>query len=110
MIKAAVVVTLQVEGVHCWPACPIEDVKFLKNPHRHVFHVKACKPVTHDDRDVEIIMLKRSIQQYLESYYSGDFGTRSCEAIARELIEKFNLMFCEVLEDGENGAYLWKGV
>lgn len=107
-IKSAVVVKLQVEGTHCWPDCPIEDVSFLRNPHRHMFHVKATKEVTHDDRDVEIIMLKRAIEHHLKNGYNGEFHSMSCEMIARDLIVTFDLLNCEVLEDGENGAYLWE--
>lgn len=107
-INSSVVVTLQVEGIHHWPQCPLKDVAFLRAPHRHVFHVKARKAVTHDDRDVEIIMLKRKITAYFGIV--NDFGSRSCEMLAKELIEHFDLLDCEVLEDGENGAYLWRSV
>ena len=27
------------EGIHCYPDAP-EDVEFLKNPHRHIFHFR----------------------------------------------------------------------
>ena len=108
LIKSAVVVTLQVEGTHSWPDCPIEAVSFLRNPHRHLFHIKAVKEVSHDDRDVEIIMLKRAMKHYLKDSYDGDFCTMSCEMLAKDLILMFDLLNCEVLEDGENGAYLWK--
>ena len=33
-----------------------------------------------------------------------EFGSRSCEMIAEELIVTFNLSRCEVSEDGENGT------
>jgi len=56
-LKKSVVVTLQVEGVHYWEDCPIPEVAFLKNLHRHIFHIKAMKTVQHNDRDIEIIML-----------------------------------------------------
>lgn len=117
-ITTKVVVSLQVEGVHCWADCPIEDVLFLRDPHRHMFHIKATKVVSHDDRDVEIIMLKRAMKHNLLVLYSDKtkaalsieeplfFGTMSCEMIARHLLEKFELSSCEVLEDGENGAIL----
>lgn len=62
-----VTVTLQVEGIHNWPDVEAfaEGVSFLKHPHRHIFHIKATKKVEHDDRDVEIILMKREIQAYL---------------------------------------------
>ena len=107
----AIIITLRMEGIHQWSNCPIEEVKFLRDPHRHMFHIKAWKEVTHNDRDVEIIKLKRDVQHWLwEKYGDGrgtlQFGNRSCEAIAEELIHQFDLFQCEVLEDGENGAVL----
>lgn len=120
MIKSEVFCTLQVEGTHNWPSCPFDEVSYLRVPHRHVFHIKAHKLVNHDDRDVEFIMLKHQIQKhFVERYWAGwtpregfngtalhEFGAMSCEMIARELIDQFDLCRCEVSEDGENGAIL----
>ena len=113
-MKISIVVSLQVEGVHCWPDCPIDEVSFLKDPHRHIFHIRCWKMVEHADRDIEIIQLQHDIVHYLRSYYyvvgdrynyrTHNFESRSCEMIAMELIKRFNLSKCEVLEDGENGA------
>ena len=106
--KTFVIVNLQVEGIHQWAECPFESVKFLKDPHRHIFHIEARKEVFHDDRDLEFIMLKRKILYYLETSYKDDnclqFGKMSCEMISRELLEKFHLYSCKVMEDNENGA------
>lgn len=98
-----IVVRLTYEGVH---RCPykFEGVEFLMYPHRHLFHITAIKNVTHADRDIEFILLKREILDYLETCYHGDFGTMSCEMIALDLIKAFDLRSCEVSEDGENGA------
>jgi len=114
-MKIGIIVGLQVEGVHCWPNCPLEQVSFLRTPHRHIFHIEAKKEVKHDDRDVEIIDFKRSIKHYLETRYVRDypgvceFGSMSCEMIARELTEVFELYYCSVLEDNENGAEVLNG-
>ena len=106
-----IVVKFAVEGIHCWPECPIPDVSFLRDPHRHMFYVKATKLVTHNDRDVEIIMLKRDMMHFLNADFANskgthNFGRMSCEEIAEGLIKEFDLKSCEVLEDNENGAYL----
>ena len=106
-MRRQVVVTLKVEGVHAWPDCPLSEVEFLKHPHRHMFHIKAIKNVNHGDRDIEIIMLKRKIESHLETNYSGNFKSMSCEHIAEYLIDVFDLYACEVLEDGENGAVVY---
>lgn len=112
-MKTTVIVNLQVEGLHHWKECPFESVSFLKDKHRHIFHIEAEKEVFHDDRDIEFIMLKRKIICYLHSSYTVkenealDFGTMSCEMIAKELLTKFHLDKCKVMEDNENGAIVY---
>lgn len=97
--------TVLFEGVHCWPECPFEEVSYLRDPHRHVFYIKAYKKVFHDDRDVEFILLKHKIEQYLHDTYSDrDLGSKSCEMLASELLEQFDLCRCDISEDNENGA------
>lgn len=102
--------TVQVEGTHNWPDCPFEEVDYLRVPHRHVFHIKAYVTVTHSDRDVEFIMLKHEIKEYLNTMYYNTvskmclFKAKSCEMLAEELIDRFGLSKCEVNEDNENGA------
>ncbi len=109
-----IVLTLKVEGIHRWADCPYEDVEYLRETHRHIFHIKMWKEVKHDDRDIELIRFKRSVERSLVyRYYATDFGlhdfdTMSCEMIARELYNEFTCSAVEVLEDGENGA-LYEG-
>ena len=128
-MNTQIVVKFQVEGLHAWPGVTNHEeyknkVGFLQFPHRHQFHFKAVKSVSHDDRDTEIIDFKRILMHYLfESYgrspmqFEGedlgykshcDFGSMSCEMLAKELVQKFDLDNCEVLEDGENGALVSK--
>lgn len=100
-----IIVNLQFEGIHRWSACPIEEVKYLRDPHRHVFHICCKKAVTHDDRQVEIIQLKHRISEWLDTLYQGhDMGETSCEMLAKKIAQRFGLNYCSVLEDGENGA------
>jgi hypothetical protein len=109
-ITTEVYCTVLLEGLHYWPDCHINEVSYLKDPHRHVFHVKAFKKVSHDNRDVEFIVLKHEIESYFyDKYFNStvrlfDFGPKSCEMLAKEIISKFDLSRCEVSEDGENGA------
>lgn len=104
-MKTTVFFTLQFEGFHCWAKCPIEEVSFLRDRHRHMFHVRGEKQVFHDDRDVEFIMLKNEVAAYLAQLYpKGEMGSTSCEMVAEHLLEVFDLVSCEVSEDGENGA------
>ena len=99
----SVVVNFRFDGVHSWPECPLDPVSFLRHPHRHEFHVRATKGVTHAERQVEIIMLKRAMQEYCTMWLCGPH-TKSCETMALELLQFFSLSSCEVTEDGENGA------
>ena len=106
-VSKQVIVKLQVEGIHNWENCDIKEVEFLKYPHRHIFHIELAKSVDDSDREIEIIMLKRKIKEYL-----GDepvlFDGKSCEMIAENLLRVFDADYVEVLEDNENGAKITK--
>lgn len=100
----------QLDGLHYWPEAAGE-VEYLKLPHRHVFHFECYKLVTNENRETEFISMKHLIQSYMLSYWSDDlqmcdFGKRSCEMLAIELVKKFDLCKCVVSEDGENGSVL----
>ena len=98
-----IIVKLQVEGLHNWEGCNIPDVDFLKYPHRHIFHIEVAKSVMDSDREIEIIMLKRQIKEYLGTE-PVRFGGMSCEMIAEEILIHFDADYVIVLEDNENGA------
>lgn len=105
-MKIRVFATTSFEGFHHWPDAP-EEVAFLRVLHRHRFHVRAEVNVTHDDRDVEFILLQRKVAAEIARIQaSEDVSCWSCERWARELIERLDLDACEVNEDGENGARL----
>jgi len=108
VMKSCIVVKLQMEWIHKREWCDIDEVSFLKNDHRHIFYIKCKKVVTHHDRDIEIIKLKREIEKYLTEWYCKplELNNTSCEMLAEELIIAFGLCSCEVLEDNENWAYL----
>lgn len=93
--------TLEFEAYHWWADAP-DQVAFLRNKHRHVFHVRAEKGVQHYNRDVEFIGLKRKLQQALDAKSEN----WSCEQWAAWLMKEFTLDRVEVSEDGENGAVI----
>ena len=111
-MKTYVIVRLQVDGLHSFPAARelFPEVGFLADDHRHMFHIEAKVQVYHDNRDKEFIMLKRDIEEYLKRKYYRSvarmhiFGAMSCEMIAREILEEFNCKSVKVWEDLENGA------
>ena len=114
-MKTNVIAKLEIEGMHNWPGAKdvFPEVAFLSDMHRHKWFITAKKEVFHDDRDVEFIMFKRDIIDYLlEEYYNNDtrtheFGAKSCEMLAKEIMESFNCNYVSVFEDNENGAEVY---
>lgn len=98
-----------IEGYHRWKDAP-EAVNFLRHWHRHVFHVRCWFEVSHDDREIEIIMKQWEIENFLKEKFGAvcEFGDMSCEAIARMIMQEFGAAQVEVLEDGDGGALVRK--
>lgn len=105
--RVTVWATARLPGFHCWPAAP-DSRAYLRERHRHLFHVRADALVSHDDRDIEFHDLSDMLREW---WGHGDrqCGDRSCEALARELagylLERgVTVTTAEVAEDGECGA------
>ena len=108
-MKTFIFITTTFSAVHCWPDCPFDEVVFLQSPHRHLFHVRMEKEVFHDNRDVEFIMFKNKVEDWIKTNYCyKNLGHKSCEMMARQLMEVFDCDLVEVSEDGENGAIIKK--
>jgi hypothetical protein len=119
-IRRWIEVSYQKEGIHKYPAAAEDpklatgdwdDVSFLANPHRHMFHFNVRLEVEHNDRDVEFIQFKRWLERlYTQGTLQLDY--HSCEMMAEELIEQIMQHYpnrdieVRVFEDGENGAIL----
>lgn len=119
-ISRYIEVSFQKEGIHKYPAAATDpklatndwdDVSFLANPHRHIFHFYVRLEVSHNDRDVEFIQFKR----WLERLYSQgtlELDYHSCEMMAEDLIGEIMKKYPDrdiqvrVYEDDENGAIL----
>ena len=106
-------VTTQFEGMHRWKDAP-DEVAFLRNYHRHIFHVRFEVEVTKEDREIEFILLKRELNGLVETLFSRTHKMdESCESIAKKILDfmtrtrrtcEGRAARCEVSEDGENGA------
>lgn len=94
---------LRFEAAHRWIDAP-DRYPFLRNYHRHEFHVQIGVEVTHDGRQVEFIDLKNQVRLWLDSHWAGRNLDLSCEQMASQLAESFMASYVEVSEDGENGA------
>ena len=79
MLNKYIWVTLQKEILHQYNDAP-KEVEYLKNLHRHILHIKVYVEVFTNDRDIEFIMFKHSIEKYLNKL-GNNFNNNSCEQI-----------------------------
>lgn len=112
-MKKFIVVRFSLPGIHVWSECDIDEVFYLKHPHRHLFYFEARAEVTENNREIEFIKLQAEIRAHLVRRYWSEsiqclgLGGRSCESIAEELLDAFPcLSQVSVYEDFENGALL----
>jgi len=106
MVNNYIWITTQFAGVHSYIDAP-EEVAFLRNEHRHIFHARVYIEIFHDDRDIEFILFKRFVESLI---IKSDFDYMSCEMISDELALKIKEKYTdrriiiEISEDGENGS------
>lgn len=112
MIKIITIKT-QFEAMHYWPDAP-DEVSFLRDLHRHIFHVEANIQVSHDDRELEFFMVKKFLDKTIVKMLKDLQFSRSCEQMAEYLLRAIEkkykvkgekrMVSVSVSEDGENGA------
>lgn len=108
-----IIVSDKVTGFHCWPDAPASR-GYLAHPHVHEFLVTVWLDVSHADRETEFHDVRTKLHRVLKKMGAGyafapepylDFGTRSCEQIAIEVLgEMSEVSSCEVCEDEFGGA------
>lgn len=111
-------ITTQFEDFHRWKDAP-DAVAFLRDIHRHIFHVKITASVSHAERDIEFILFKREVNEIIKNIQADGclpitdqpLEDWSCETWSKAILyhlhkyHKYNNHFtCEFSEDGENGA------
>jgi hypothetical protein len=107
-IERFVIASTRFVHFHKWPDAP-KAHRFLRLVHRHEFHVRMWVHVEHNERDVEFCKLKDELDQFVRIRWPNDqdaASNDSCETIAEHILTMFRAHAVEVLEDGENGAYL----
>lgn len=107
MIERFITVKFTAPGWHRWPAAP-ESRAYLREQHRHLFHVAVSMEVDHNERQVEFHDLLDVVRP---AFGEGDFGAASCETLASALIERLHGIYgrtrrisVHVSEDDECGA------
>lgn len=98
------------EGLHQFIGAP-DEVGYLGNLHRHLFHISVKVEVFHNDRELEFLMFMHDIKKYvINKYLKGEYIINSCEMLAENILEyvhkKYGPRCCEVevSEDDENSA------
>lgn len=105
-METTIFCTFRVDGLHQWKGTS----SYLKHPHRHMFHFRVDMSVTHDDREVEFIALRRAVMEHAKTLLPDRAVELSCEMLAKDIIAWLNRYYprrqykVEVSEDGENGA------
>lgn len=102
-------VTLQKEFIHQYKDAP-DEVYYLRYPHRHLAHIKIKIEVYGDDRELEFIMVKHAVDNYLKL---NTLTNNSCEQVANMLLYFIQSKYgknrdieIQISEDNENGCEL----
>ena len=104
MYLKQIIITHTFEGFHRWRGAP-DEVAFLANLHRHLFHVKVGLEVLHNDRDSEFFTEKKILQKVLQKFIEEFECFFSCEDVAEYILKQTPYAYwAEVWEDEENGA------
>jgi hypothetical protein len=97
-------IQFQFEGFHRWRDAP-DVVAFLRDTHRHQFHVRVEWLVSHAEREREFFIEQRKAKDFVEQLRADpDSVEWSCETWASRIMHATGACRVDVSEDGENGA------
>lgn len=116
-MRKRISVVLNFQGLHRWPHAP-DEVAFLRNLHRHVFHVTVKAEVEGSDRDIEYFMLRARAVEVVRTlgpvYHRNQpdlvlLKSQSCEMMAGSILVALRkshptVYSVTVREDEENSA------
>lgn len=94
------------EGTHYYENAPF-DVAFLRNEHRHIFHIEVWIEQLHNDRELEYISVKRELMNH---FTNNNQNYKSCEMIAEDIIDYIDEHFgfyTPVLIEGKIVSKSW---
>ena len=99
-------VRLRVPGFHYWADAPVNR-DYLRERHRHLFHLVVSMPVVHADREVEFHDLLDEVRELFP--VNTEHRGKSCEMMAQEIGQALaerhqRAVTVEVSEDGEVGG------
>lgn len=109
LIRQFIEIETQFDGIHNWQSCPIEEVSYLKNPHRHIIIVKV-RINTSKDRQIEFYMFKKDVDDLIDRLFGRDrvkkLNQKSMETIAlmiaKGLLPKYpHHLIVSCSEDGQ---------
>jgi len=104
MQASSIWIQFQFEGFHRWKDAP-DEVAFLRDRHRHLFHVRVEWPVSHAEREREFFIEQRTTRDFVERLRQEPGSVEwSCETWAARIMEATGASRVDVSEDGENGA------
>lgn len=108
VVARHITVTEAVHAFHRWADAP-DEVKFLRDYHRHKFMVAVTIEVTHGDRQVEFFTAQQTLRSVLRQNMEGKRLEGSCETFAenvgKEMVHNgYKVSEVEVSEDGENSG------
>lgn len=115
-LSTTIYVTTRFAAFHRWVDAPPE-VSFLREYHRHLFHVRLSLRVAHKNRELEFFMVQKVLVDFVREHFEGEYFPHSCEDLAQFIANHISVRYgqgvvaaVEVSEDGENGAVLTFGV
>ena len=112
-MKTYMILNMIFEGIHRYVDAP-EEVKFLRNYHRHLFHVTIKIQLFKGDRELEFFVVQRALRPLIKLWFAThmNYNDTSCETAAKTIHYIVQMQYAnravsvQVMEDGENGILL----
>jgi len=108
-----VVCTVKAPVLHKHTDSKLKGFEYLTETHRHVFHIEVRKESFRGDEIAEGIIIKNELGAFLVNKFKSEngnllLGVVGAEDLAGMLLIEFELDYCKVMEDGENGIVIIK--